>query len=59
MPRRPRGVFLTDRGLERLEAAISAAQEAEKYGKRFTQDELYETGLALTSQDRQENSTTL
>jgi WD40 repeat protein len=34
--------FLTDRGLERLEAAISAAQEAEKYGKRFTQEELYE-----------------
>jgi transcriptional regulator with XRE-family HTH domain len=40
MPRRPRGVFLTDRGLERLEAAIAAAQEADKYGKRFTQDEL-------------------
>jgi WD40 repeat protein len=40
MPRRPRGVFLTDRGLERLEIAIAAAQEAEKYGKRFTQDEL-------------------
>jgi hypothetical protein len=40
MPSRPRGVFLTDRGLERLEAAIVDAQEAEKYGKRFTQDEL-------------------
>lgn len=37
-----RGVVLTDRGLERLETAIAAAQEIEKDGKRFTQAELAE-----------------
>ncbi|MEM6427394.1 MAG: NB-ARC domain-containing protein, partial [Cyanobacteria bacterium P01_D01_bin.128] len=42
MANRQRGVVLTDRGLERLEEAIASAQEAEKYGKRFTQAELEE-----------------
>ena len=42
MSKRQRGVVLTDRGQKRLEAAIAAAQEAEKFGKRFTQAELSE-----------------
>ncbi|WP_240966809.1 NB-ARC domain-containing protein [Nodosilinea sp. P-1105] len=42
MSRRQRGVVLTDRGKQRLEAAIAAAQDQEKYGKRFTQAELSE-----------------
>ena len=40
MSRRQRGVVLTDRGKERLEAAIASAQDQEKYGARFTQAEL-------------------
>ena len=40
MSHRQRGVVLTDRGKERLEAAIGAAQEQEKYGARFTQADL-------------------
>jgi energy-coupling factor transporter ATP-binding protein EcfA2 len=40
MSRRQRGVVLTDRGKERLEAAIASAQDQEKYGARFTQPEL-------------------
>ncbi|NEQ42760.1 MAG: NACHT domain-containing protein [Leptolyngbya sp. SIOISBB] len=42
MSKRQRGVVLTEYGLERLEAAIAAAQNQEKYGKRFTQAELSE-----------------
>ncbi|NER83873.1 MAG: hypothetical protein F6K42_30890, partial [Leptolyngbya sp. SIO1D8] len=42
MNQRQRGVVLTDLGWERLESAIAAAQETEKYGKRFTQAELEE-----------------
>jgi transcriptional regulator with XRE-family HTH domain len=42
MSNRQRGVVLTDRGQERLEAAIAAAQDEEKFGKRFTQEELSE-----------------
>jgi hypothetical protein len=41
-PKRYRGVVLTQPGIDRLEAAISTAQENEKYGKRFTQTELSE-----------------
>ncbi|WP_040697952.1 NACHT domain-containing protein [Nodosilinea nodulosa] len=40
MSRRQRGVVLTDRGKQRLEAAIASAQDQEKYGARFTQLEL-------------------
>ena len=42
MSKRQRGVVLTHHGKERLEAAIAAAQEREKDGKRFTQAELEE-----------------
>ncbi|WP_225885327.1 NB-ARC domain-containing protein [Leptolyngbya sp. KIOST-1] len=42
MSRRQRGVVLTDRGKQRLEAAIASAQNQEKYGARFTQTELAE-----------------
>jgi len=39
---------LTQPGIERLEAAITTAQDQEKYGKRFTQAELAErTGLSI------------
>lgn len=40
MSHRQRGVVLTDRGKQRLEAAIASAQDQEKYGARFTQPEL-------------------
>ncbi|WP_346289516.1 NB-ARC domain-containing protein [Sphaerothrix gracilis] len=40
--KRDRGVTLTNHGLTRLEAAISSAQAAEKFGQRFTQIELKE-----------------
>ena len=40
--KRSRGVVLTQQGIDRLEAAISTAQDKEKYGKRFTQAELSE-----------------
>ncbi|WP_088430126.1 WD40 domain-containing protein [Halomicronema hongdechloris] len=42
MSQRQRGVVLTEPGQKRLEAAIAAAQDREKYGKRFTQAELEE-----------------
>lgn len=42
MSQRQRGVVLTNHGKERLDAAIAAAQELEKDGKRFTQAELEE-----------------
>ncbi|MFG6097366.1 NB-ARC domain-containing protein [Leptothoe sp. ISB3NOV94-8A] len=42
MGNRQRGVVLTECGKEKLEVEIAAAQEAEKYGKRFTQAELSE-----------------
>lgn len=42
MSNRQRGVVLTDCGKERLENAIAASQDQEKYGKRFTQTELSE-----------------
>jgi WD40 repeat protein/transcriptional regulator with XRE-family HTH domain len=42
MSNRQRGVVLTDRGQERLEAEIATAQDEEKFGKRFTQAELSE-----------------
>jgi formylglycine-generating enzyme required for sulfatase activity len=48
MSRRQRGVILTDRGKQRLEAAIASAQDQEKYGARFTQTELEDrTGLSI------------
>ena len=48
LPKRYRGVVLTQQGVDRLEAAIATAQEDEKYGKRFTQAELAErTGLSI------------
>ncbi|MEM1370143.1 MAG: NB-ARC domain-containing protein [Cyanobacteria bacterium P01_H01_bin.15] len=48
-PKRSRGVVLTQRGADRLEAAISAAQAIEKeLGKRFTQSELSDrAGLSI------------
>ena len=42
MSKRQRGVVLTERGKERLEAAIASAQKTEKYGKGFTQEGLSE-----------------
>ncbi|MEO0374475.1 MAG: NB-ARC domain-containing protein, partial [Cyanobacteria bacterium P01_A01_bin.17] len=42
MSKRQRGVVLTKHGLARLEAAIAAAQDAEKFGSRFTQAEIEE-----------------
>lgn len=42
MSMRQRGVVLTDYGKKRLEAAIEAAQQREKYGSRFTMAELAE-----------------
>jgi predicted NACHT family NTPase len=48
MSRRQRGVVLTDRGKQRLEAAIASAQDQEKYGARFTQPELEDrAGLSI------------
>jgi len=48
MSRRQRGVVLTDRGKQRLEAAIASAQDQEKYGARFTQTELEDrAGLSI------------
>ncbi|MEO1069828.1 MAG: hypothetical protein AAFW95_12015, partial [Cyanobacteria bacterium J06638_6] len=48
MSRRQRGVVLTDRGKQRLEAAIVSAQDQEKYGARFTQTELEDrAGLSI------------
>lgn len=40
MINRQRGVVLTQPGLARLQGAITAAQDQEKYGQRFTQAEL-------------------
>ncbi|MEM9120562.1 MAG: NB-ARC domain-containing protein [Cyanobacteria bacterium P01_F01_bin.56] len=40
MSKRQRGVVLTDRGLERLEAAIASAQEAAHRDKRFPKEEI-------------------
>ncbi|MEM6517700.1 MAG: WD40 repeat domain-containing protein [Cyanobacteria bacterium P01_C01_bin.70] len=48
MSKRQRGVVLTNHGKERLEAAIAAAQEREKDGKRFTQAELEERSYLST-----------
>ncbi|MEM6517708.1 MAG: NB-ARC domain-containing protein [Cyanobacteria bacterium P01_C01_bin.70] len=42
MSKRQRGVVLTEYGLGKLEAAIAAAQDAEKFGNRFTQAEIEE-----------------
>jgi hypothetical protein len=48
MNRRQRGVVLTDRGKQRLEAAIASARDQEKYGARFTQMELEDrAGLSI------------
>ncbi len=45
---RQRGVVLTRRGIERLEAAIRQAQDVEKHGARFTQAEIQElAGLSI------------
>ena len=40
MSKRQRGVVLTDRGLERIETAIAAAQEATHRDKRFPKEEI-------------------
>ncbi|MEM9815174.1 MAG: NB-ARC domain-containing protein [Cyanobacteria bacterium P01_D01_bin.6] len=40
MSKRQRGVVLTDRGLERIEIAIAAAQEAAHRDKRFPKEEI-------------------
>lgn len=57
-PKRYRGVVLTERGLERLESAIAAAQEQQKYGKRFTQAELEElTGISIKTIKKIRNCT--
>jgi transcriptional regulator with XRE-family HTH domain len=57
-PKRYRGVVLTQRGIDRLEAAISSAQDQEKYGKRFTQAELSErTDLSIKTIKKLRNRT--
>lgn len=43
--RRRRGVLLTPQGLIKLKATIKEAEDDEKYGERFTQDELEEKVL--------------
>ena len=49
-PNRSRGVVLTQAGSERLEAAITAAQQREKGGQRFTPAELeMRANFALSS----------
>jgi transcriptional regulator with XRE-family HTH domain/GTPase SAR1 family protein len=57
-PKRYRGVVLTQPGIDRLEAAISTAQDEEKYGKRFTQAELAErTDLSIKTIKKIRNRT--